>query len=371
MTMLDPDVLIEKAQQFVRADDLLGDAWQVGFRLLLRAIEAEARPRPKRVEQAAREMIGLLVTRARLASLLRERPEIAAIEVPAPLVITGLPRSGTTFLHHLSARVPGNRGYRLWELRAPAFARSAPVDQAKREVTTTNEALAWLYEQAPRMRTIHPVDANLPDECNWLLRPTFTTPVFAWSNYVPSYDRYLAEVDWVPAYREWQLQLQAIRWRSPGGWPVLKDPGHLWALPALFEVQPQARVVVLVRELGESVASLCSLCAALQEMQADPPDRHAIGRYVLGMVERGLASLARARAQRPENFLFVNYRELVAEPVGVVRTIQQWAGRPFDGLAEQRIAIFLRAQSRERKEPHVYNLGEYGLTITDLPAAIE
>lgn len=370
MTMLDPDVLIEKAQQFVRTDDLLGDGWQVGFRRLLSAIETEANPRPRRVEQAAREMIGLLVTRARLATLLRERPEIAELEVPAPLVITGLPRSGTTFLHHRCAELPGNRGYRLWELRAPAFARGAPVDQAQREVTATTEALAWLYDHAPRLRVIHPIEANLPDECNWLLRPTFATPVFAWANYVPSYDRYLAEADLVPAYREWWLQLQAIRWRSPGGMPVLKDPGHLWALDALLEVQPNTRVVVLVRDLAESVASLCSLCATLQEMEADPPDRAAIGRYVLGMVERGLANLSRARERMPERFSLVPYAELIADPIGVLRRIQQWCDRPFDAVAEQRLAAALRAQARQARTPHVYSLAEYGLTVDDLPAAI-
>lgn len=369
MTMLDPDVLIDKARQFVRSDDLLGDAWQPAFRELLAAIEAEGQPRPRRSEQLAREMIGLLVARARLGALVRARPEIAEIELPAPLVITGLPRSGTTLLHNLCARVPGSRAYRLWELRAPAFAAGAPVDQPRRELAATTEALAWLYEHAPRLRAIHAVHAEQPDECNWLLRPTFTTPIFAWANHVPSYDRYLAVTDPEPAYREWLLQLQALRWRSPGGTPVLKDPGHLWALDALHAVQPNARVVVLARDLRESVASLCSLCATLQEMEADPPGRAAIGRYVLGMVERGLACLAQARAHRPDRFLVVSYRGLVADPVATVRMIHDWSGRPLDAHGERRCRAYLDAQTQQPR--HEYSLAEYGLGPEDLPPPIE
>lgn len=366
--MLDPDVLIEKARQFVRADDLLGETWQPAFRALLAAVDGEARLRPTRVEQFAREMVGLLVTRARLAALVRARPEVAALELPAPLIITGLPRSGTTLLHNLCARVPGNRAYRLWELRAPAFPPDAPIDQAGRELAATAEALEWVNERAPSLRAIHPVHADQPDECNWLLRATFTTPVFAWANHVPSYDRFLAEVDQAPAYRDWALQLRALRWRSPGGVPVLKDPGHLWALDALAAVQPNARIVVMARDLSASVPSLCSLCATLQEMEADPPGRPEIGRYVLAMVRRGLAALERARAAHPERFFVMPYPRLVADPIAAVREIQAWIGRPLDVIGERRCRAYLDAQ--ERPPPHHYSLAEFGLAPADLPGGV-
>ncbi|HEY0994170.1 MAG TPA: sulfotransferase [Kofleriaceae bacterium] len=367
MSILDPDLLIEKAQQLVRSDDLLGRAWEPAFRVLVEAVASEARLRQVRTERFVAELLGLLATRARIAALVRARPAAAEAPLPAPVVITGLPRTGTTLLHNLLARVPGHRGYRLWELRAPAFALGAPLDQARRELAATTETLEWLEAHAPGFGAIHPMAADAPDECNWLLRPTFTTPVFSWANHIPSYERFLAAVDHRPAYRDWELQLRLLRWRSPGGVPVLKDPGHLWALDALLDVRPDARVIVMVRDLREAVPSLCSLCAVLQRMDAEPPPPDELGRYVLAMVERGLASLARARDRAPDRFLAVEYRELVADPVGTTGAIVRWLGRALDPIGEARCRRFLATQPRHPR--HVYTLADYGLDARDLPAA--
>ena len=365
MSVLDPDILIEKAHQLVRSDDLLGDTWQPSFRVLVDALEREARLHAVRIERVVAELLGLLATRGRIAALIRARPDAAQTPLPAPVVITGLPRTGTTLLHNLLARVPGNRAYRLWELRAPAFARGAPIDQARRELEGAADAVAWVYDHAPGFRSIHPMAADSPDECNWLLRATFTTPVFAWTNHIPSYDRYLADVDLRPAYRDWELQLRLLRWRSPGGVPVLKDPGHLWSLDALLAVRPDTRVIVMSRDLRESVPSLCSLCAALQGMAADPPPAAELGRSVISMVERGLGVLARARASAPERFLVVDYRRLVADPIAIVAEIQRWLGRPHDPLGDARGRRFLAEQTHH--SPHRYHLADYGLHERDLP----
>jgi hypothetical protein len=367
MSMIDPDVLLEKARQFGRSDDFLGEHWQPAFRTLTTAIDAEAGLGPARRERLAGELLGLLVTRSRIAALLRARPEIVDTPLPPPVVVTGLPRSGTTLLHNLLARVPGNRAYRLWEMRAPAFPPGAPLDQAQRELSASADVLAWLYDRAPGFRAIHPMQADAPDECNWLLRSTFTTPVFAWTNFVPSYDRWLSATDAVPAYREWRLQLQLLRWRSPGGAPVLKDPGHLWNIESLLRVCPDARVLVLERDLVESVPSLCSLCATLQSMPGDDPrDPSAVGRYVLDMVTRGRKALAEARTRHAAQILDVLYTDLVADPFSTVRRIQAWIGRPFDAVGEERCRTVLDAP--RHPSPHRYNLEQFGLTRAELPA---
>src|SRR5260221_7756810 len=185
MSLLDPDLIIERARLFARSDDFFGERWVPAFRALLEAVDAEARLRPGRRERFASELVQLLVTRSRTAAALRAHPEIASLSVPGPVVISGLPRTGTTLLHNLLALLPGNRSYRLWELRAPAFPSGAPLDQPRRERDAAREAPAWIESRAPIFRTIHPMDADAPDECNFLLRPTFTTPVFAWTNHVP------------------------------------------------------------------------------------------------------------------------------------------------------------------------------------------
>ncbi|MCA9716161.1 MAG: sulfotransferase [Myxococcales bacterium] len=366
MTALDPDILIETAQQLVRSDDLMGREWEPAFRVLVESLAREAGLRPARVETAVAELLGLLTTRGRVAALLRARPELRERPTPAPAIITGLPRTGTTLLHNLMAVVPGNRAYRLWELRAPAFAIDAPPEQARRELEATQAMLRWLYGRAPAFRDIHPMAADAPDECNWLLRATFTTPFFAWLNHVPSYERFLADADFRPAYRDWDLLLRALRWRSPGGAPVLKDPGHIWAPDALLATRPDARLIVTVRALDEVVGSFCSLCSTLQHMDADGPGDAVVGRTTLRLLERGLARLERAYAEHRARILLVDYREFVADPVATVERIQHWLDRPFDDRAAAACRAFLEGQPRHA--PHRYSLARFGLRPEQLPA---
>jgi hypothetical protein len=354
VSLIDPDLLVEKARQFARSDDFLGEAWQTPMRVLLSSIEAESALHPSRTERLMAEMLALLVTRSRMAALLQRRPEIAEIDLGSPLVITGLPRTGTTLLHNMMARCPGNRSYRLWELRTPAL-----CPDPARELEASAEMLRWLYQRAPALRDIHLMSPETPDECNWLLRPTFTTPVFAWTNFAPSYEAWLYQHDARGAYAEWKLQLQMLRWRSPGGRLVLKDPGHLWNLTALLDTLPNAQVIVMEREMEQAVASFCSLCVTLQGMDSDMQDLHAIGRATLDRVRLGRARLADAMSRRPDRFRVVSYRALVADPVATVGELQAWAQRPFDRRAQAACREFLARQVRGT--PHRYDLARFGL----------
>ncbi len=356
---LSVEALSERARRLARADDLWGEAWQPAARALLGAIEAEAGLLPNRAEATAVEMVDHLVTRARIATKLRERPDILDLDVPSPIVISGLPRSGTTLLHNLLARAPGMRGYRLWELRAPATPAEAPLDWSRRQVELTQGMLDRLYTAQPRFRTIHPLAPTDPDECNWMLRRSFATPVYAWTFRVPSYYRWLRTADMRAAYAEHKVQMQLLRWRSPGGVPVLKDPGHLWAPDALFAAYPDAIVVRLNRDLGECVPSLASLCHALWTTGSEHDDPAEVGREALAMVKDGLEAERRARQDHPGRFLDVAFTDLVADPVGTVRRVLTSLGRRLDGEGEARIRAWMGAQVKA--PAHRYGLADFGL----------
>lgn len=360
---LSVEALSERARRLARTDDLWGAAWEPAARVLLGAIEADAGLLPNRAEATAVEVVDHLVTRARIATKLRERPDILDVPVPAPIVISGLPRSGTTFLHNLLARAPGMRGYRLWELRAPATPADAPMDWSRRQVELTQGMLDRLYTAQPRFRSIHPLAPADPDECNWMLRRSFATPVYAWTFRVPGYYRWLRSADAAGAvtraYAEHKVQLQLLRWRSPGGVPVLKDPGHLWALDALFASYPEAIVVRVHRDLAACVPSLASLCHALWSTGSEHDDPAEVGREALAMVREALEEERRARQAHAGRFLDVDYNALVADPVGTVRRILTSLGRRLDTEGEARLRAWMGAQ---KKAPaHHYGLEAFGL----------
>lgn len=361
---LSVDAIAQRARRLARSEDLWGDTWEPAARALFSAVEAEAHLLPNRAETTAVEMVDHLVTRARVATRLRERPDILDLPVPAPIVVSGLPRSGTTFLHNLLARASGLRGYRLWELRAPATPLDAPLDWARRQVELTQHMVDRLYVAQPRFKAIHGLSPADPDECNWMFRRSFVTPVYAWTFRVPSYYRWLRTADATHAYVEHRIQLQCLRWRSPGGVPVLKDPGHLWHLDALLAAYPDARIVRLQRDLDACVPSLASLCHALWSTGSEVDDPVEVGRHVLDMVRDGLDTERRVRAAHPDNFVDVAYEDLVADPVGTVRRLLERFDRRLDAEGEGRLRAWMAAQ--HKAPAHRYGLGDFGLDIDAL-----
>ena len=98
MSILDPDILIEKAQQLVRSDDLLGHAWEPAFRVLVESIEREAGHHPSRIEKVVPEMLGLLATRGRVAAMASLSPRalpVASTTRPQDASGGGVERSFT------------------------------------------------------------------------------------------------------------------------------------------------------------------------------------------------------------------------------------------------------------------------------------
>ena len=61
----------------------------------------------------------ILVNRLRIVHEWQERPEVLATPIERPVFILGLPRTGTTALHHLLAQDPGTQFLENWLGNAP------------------------------------------------------------------------------------------------------------------------------------------------------------------------------------------------------------------------------------------------------------
>jgi Sulfotransferase family len=60
-------------------------------------------------------MVRSASNRLKVEDLIRRHPEILDLEMPRPIIISGLPRSGTTHLVNLLATHPDLRSMPLWE----------------------------------------------------------------------------------------------------------------------------------------------------------------------------------------------------------------------------------------------------------------
>lgn len=353
---LEPDSLVRAA---LRAEGEPADGplrFTDGLERLAGAVDTEARltdPGRVRVRSA---LVSALRTQLQVG---RMTPAGAAPpDVPArPVFLTGLLRTGTTFLHNLLAQHPALRVPRLWELMAPADPRTpeALIRRCERYVAEYDAA-------APGFRAIHPLDARMPEECHRLTANSFRDPIYGLRYRVPGYLAWLDTTSMVPAYDYHRVQLGCILRRAPGRPVVLKGPSHLWYLDELYAAYPDATVIRLHRDPAIAVPSVCSLTAVVRSARSGDVDAVEIGRYWTGRARVALAGLRRGAGPGREAPLDLRYADLVADPAGTVARVCDHIGVPLTDGAQARVDTFLAAErNRSDRRAHRYRPADFGL----------
>ena len=375
---LDESSLIEAAEERTGLLDLGDASFRQPMRVLLRSIDEEARLHPVGRFITRERLVGTLATRMRLEELVRRHPRIESERVPRPIVIVGLPRTGTTLLHRLLASDARVRALASWEALAPVplDPSGADAEERQKRIASAQRAEKGLRWMAPDFFAVHPIDALAPEEDVLLLDLAFRSTVPESTLRVPTYASWLEEQDQRPAYRYMKRVLQALWWqRSAEGesarW-VLKTPHHLEWLDALLEVFPDATIVWTHRDPLQVVPSFCSMLAHGRGVFSDEVDPHEIGRSWL---RKGTRMISRAMDVRAKvgtaRFVDVRYGELMEDPLAVVRRIEEHAGMPWTKDAETRMRDTLRTEVQHRHGVHRYRLADFGLAERDVDRALE
>jgi len=307
------------------------------------------------------ELIRREVTQARLEDEFRRRPGLLNTPLWRPLVVVGLPRTGTTLLHSLLGCDPEALVLPFWQLRRPYPVPRRRLDRATRIMRAA--AMARLAQSmAPRLRDIHPVSALRPEEDVFLFRDTgmLAVPVTA-----PGYLGWLQATDPTPGYQTYRRHLQVLLADRPGRRPVLKSPFHLGRLAALLAELPEAVVVWTHRDPAVALASWCSLAAVLASAASDQVDLGALGRRWLSFwaTETDRALAARTAAD-PARFHDVGYEALVADSLGEVERLYARLGLELSGAARRRMSRWIvrhHHRRRGRANPHRYSLADFEL----------
>jgi hypothetical protein len=311
----------------------------------------------------------LLTTRLRLYADRARHPEIPRQQIRAPLIVTGLPRGGTTILHALLAQDPAARSPLTWEVAAP----SPPP---RRESYDTDPRIAAseadIETLEPEFRAMHAVGARLPEECN-----AFTTLAFASLNFwastpLPAYVDWLLsdEADLRPAYALHRHVLQHLQAFAPGAYWVLKSPPHLLWLDRLLETYPDARIVVTHRDPAQLMPSNASLIAFIRR-RSGAVDPHAVGAEQLRVWGTAMQRLMAVRASgaHADQFVDVYYADFVRAPLETVRRIYGHFGMALRPEAERRMARFMAENRQEKHGKHIYTAGEFGMDAASLRSA--
>lgn len=287
----------------------------------------------------------------------RKNPAILAEPIEAPIFITGMPRSGTSFLHELLAEDRANHVVRCWETIYPK-----PGANAARRRKTVERQLAGFSKLAPEIRTLHPLTADSPQECSEITAHLFTSLRFDTTHHVPSYRRWLDNQGHAAAYAFHQRFLKHLQHRQGRGRWILKCPDHVFALAAIRAAYPDARFVFLHRDPLEILPSVSRLTEVLRRPFTRHVDRKQIGRQVGERWARGAALLVEAWHDgfRPSStVVHLGFRSLAQDPVRTVAALYEGFRFKFDGAFEARLraaATAVAGQQRTRSR-----LEDYGL----------
>lgn len=359
---LDPDSLMAAAQRRAGLKDWGEDGFQAGLRALVDAFETQGNAHSFGRLFFREYCVAALTNRLRIQDDLKRHPEILDTPIRRPLFITGLPRSGTTFLHRLMCEDPGGRPLLFWETLSPSPSPRYETRLTDPRIPLARKQVNLLNSLAPRIRAAHLFDAESPEECNNLFAHGFIAGINGFLFDVPQYVEWMNEQNLLEPYRYLRRQLQLLSWHWPGDPWLLKAPAHLYGLDSLLAVFPDACVVQIHRDPLQVLPSLCSLASAVRGISSDQVDLRRLGAEFTEAMARGTERAIDARASAdPARFFDVAYPSLLADPVGTVRAVRHYFGYSYDDEFEARMRRWLVENPQHKHGVHRYSLEQFGL----------
>ena len=344
-------------------EDFGDDAYLEGLRALLESLDGDAALNP----------VGELTLRGSIVEALEGRlfsehgwalhPGCADTPIEQPLVIIGLPRTGTSALHQLLSQDPALQGLAYWLSTTPKARPPREAWPDDPQFRACDERLRLVYERSPDMKAIHFMRADVVDECWRLLSQSFAHSSWqAWAD-VASYDRWWAQHDMRPAYERHRRNLQLIGHREPEKRWLLKDSTNLFDLEAFLSVYPGAMVIHTHRDPVSVIPSTASLCWASRASLNADADPVAFGRSTLALWARAIENTLEARGVRgEEQFYDLQFRDLQRDPLAAIRKIYDYFGLPVTDAAADAMQRFRADNPPGKHGEHSYQLKDWGLS---------
>jgi hypothetical protein len=308
------------------------------------------------------DVVRFLTNLLRLQAEETQQPGIAGQRIERPIFITGLPRSGTTFLHRLMMTDQDNRAPSVWETIFPWPNTSGP----DRRISHVARQLRMFERLAPEFRALHPLDATSPQECSEITAHVFRSLRFDTNYHVPSYRHWLdSDVGrHLPAYQFHRRFLRHLQYQDghAGRW-VLKCPEHVFALHAIRTVYPDARLVFVHRDPVKVLLSVAHLTEVLRRPFTRRLDPKMIGR---DESVRWLAGAERMMeigddAGLPEAVCHVHHMDLISDPVTTVDGVYRHFGMTLPDAAATAIEHYVAERPNGGYGPRQYAFDDHGL----------
>lgn len=357
--VLDEATVLEAARRRTGLDDFGADDFRGRLRVWLQAAEEDGELNALGRLGLFSHCVGALANRLRVEDVIRRHPEILAVTIDRPIVVAGLPRSGTTHLVNLIAADTRLRSLPYWESREPV---PVPGDGPGRDGrdprhARCQESYEQMLAQMPLLKAMHDMPPEHIHEEIELQELDFGTYLLEWLARAPRWrDHYLAR-DLTSSYAYLKKVLQLLTWmRGPRRW-VLKSPQHLEQLAPLLATFPDATVALTHRDPVAVIQSAITMLAYGDRMRRTRVDLDGLADYWIDRVERLLRACVRDRDRLPaERVVDVPFDAFMADDVGMVAAVYARAGLALTDGARAELARFRTANPRGKHGQVVYDL---------------
>jgi hypothetical protein len=358
---LDVDRLFADARRITGLADFGPPDPREGLEVLVRTYE-RAGLRPGGRKRTRRRILQLLCNRLKIQRAFEDHPGIKGRRIERPVVLTGLPRTGTSALFNLLAIDPLARPLLTWEGMFPdPLGRELSSGEEDPRLVSLRAYYSRQREENPDFDRIHFVDAEAPEECVLLLAHAFCDVQVGIEPLMTPYREWFEAQDLRPSYAYYRDLLKLLDWQRPGRRWLLKSPAHLWALDVLVETFPDVCVVQTHRDPAQILSSYCSMMAALMTIR-ESCDKRELGQAVLDHLVTALERGLRARdALDPARFLDVDYRQFVRDPVTTAERIYAHFSLPLEVTTVAAMRSHVAANPQAKHGRHEYTLADYGL----------
>ena len=322
-------------------------------------------------EMVARERALLhTVNRLQYVDDRKHVPEIASQIIERPVFIIGMPRTGTTILHDILAQDPATRAPLTWETMFPSPPPRADTSSTDPRIARCAALIPPIEQQ--ELKAIHPLGAELSQECVTMMGEAMITPLFHNQFFVTSYQDWVDDgAPWSSVYDFHLRQLQHLQAFDRRDRWVLKTGAHLWGLEHLLSTYPDARIVFTHRDPVKSMTSYSSLTTIVRGKTSDAVDPHEVAAdwipRLAKVIQHGL-DVRRAQAYPDAIFLDMMFSDFVTDQFAMIERIYDTFDLEMTDEGARRMRSFIDANPPGVHGAHTYTPEQFGIDPADVRA---
>jgi hypothetical protein len=354
------EAVLEAATQRARLDDFGPDDFRERLEVLLGEVRWEGHTKLAQLSTFNR-MVAKAADRLLTLDLLKRHPEIRDEPIEAPLVVAGLPRSGTTHLLSLIAADSRFQSTPYWQVLRPVPL--LPEDEIGADASDprwTRAQAGWeaLQQRNPYQRAHHPMDPDHISEDGELQMQDFSSYVWEFSLRAPNWRDYYYAHDQTPHYEWEKTMLQILQWQrgERKRW-IVKAPQHFEQLLPIMNVFPDAIVLFTHRDPVASLQSILTARAYAGRWREHRPDLAYDLAYWRERYGHLLDSYLRDVDLVPNERRFdVVFHEFVGSDVATIERIYKVAGMEMTGAARRELDDYMASHGRGHAGQIVFDL---------------